>query len=106
MTAELRTIPIRRVANRSNLFLGGDRELVMFAGLLAAALVFASADLLGVAVGIGLWLVGLYLLRLMARSDPLLRKVYLRQLLLYRAYYPARSSPWRQNSSVQEWRYK
>ena len=29
----LRTIPIRRAGNRDNLFMGGDRELVMFSGL-------------------------------------------------------------------------
>ena len=29
----LRTIPIRRAGNRHNLFMGGDRELVMFSGL-------------------------------------------------------------------------
>ena len=33
----LRTIPIRRAGNRHNLFMGGDRELVMFAGVLAFA---------------------------------------------------------------------
>ncbi|NMQ07993.1 conjugal transfer protein TrbD, partial [Candidatus Accumulibacter phosphatis] len=30
----LRKIPIRRAGNRDNLFMGGDRELVMFSGLL------------------------------------------------------------------------
>ena len=34
----LRAIPIRRAGNRINLFMGGDRELVMFTGLIATAL--------------------------------------------------------------------
>ena len=37
----LRAIPIRRAGNRENLFMGGDRELVMFSGLLAGALIFS-----------------------------------------------------------------
>ncbi|MET0618557.1 MAG: VirB3 family type IV secretion system protein, partial [Luteibacter sp.] len=36
----IRTVPIRRAGNRDNLFMGGDRELVLFSGLLAAALIF------------------------------------------------------------------
>ena len=40
----LRKIPIRRAGNRHNLFMGGDREMVMFSGLLAAILVFAAQD--------------------------------------------------------------
>jgi type IV secretory pathway TrbD component len=38
----LRAIPIRRAGNRENLFMGGDRELVMFSGLLAGALIFSA----------------------------------------------------------------
>jgi len=38
-------IPIHRVSHRDSLFMGGDRELVMLAGLLAAALIFTAQDL-------------------------------------------------------------
>ena len=48
----LRTIPIRRAGNRDNLFMGGDRELVMFSGLLAFALVFSAQELRATVVGI------------------------------------------------------
>lgn len=41
----LRAIPIRRAGNRHNLFMGGDRELVMFSGLLAFALIFSAQEL-------------------------------------------------------------
>lgn len=40
----LRAIPIRRAGNRENLFMGGDRELVMFSGLLAGALIFSAQE--------------------------------------------------------------
>ena len=48
----LRTIPIRRAGNRHNLFMGGDRELVMFAGLLAFALIFSAQELRATVVGL------------------------------------------------------
>ncbi|MET0937545.1 MAG: conjugal transfer protein TrbD, partial [Luteibacter sp.] len=40
----IRTVPIRRAGNRDNLFMGGDRELVLFSGLLAAALIFSAQE--------------------------------------------------------------
>lgn len=100
----LRTVPIRRVMHRDNLFLGGDRELVLFCGAVAFALVFTAQELRAGIVGVSLWCVLLYLLRLMAKADPKLRSVYLRQLI-YRSYYPARSTPWRVNTSRQGSQY-
>ena len=92
----LRTIPIRRCGNRASLFMGGDRELVMFSGLLSAILIFAAQDWLAAIVGIAMWFLSLKGLRLMAKSDPLMRAIYLRQRG-YQAYYPARSTPFRDN---------
>ena len=100
----LRTIPIRRVMHRDNLFLGGDRELVLFCGAVAFALVFTTQELRAGIIGVSLWFFMLYLLRLMAKADPKLRQVYLRQLR-YHPYYPARSTPWRVNSAKQGTQY-
>lgn len=93
----LRTIPIRRAGNRPNLFMGGDRELVMFSGLLAFALIFSAQEWKAIIFGLLLWFTSLYLLRLMAKSDPDMRKVYMRHRK-YKAYYPARSTPFRENT--------
>ncbi len=41
---QLETVPIHRALTRSNLFLGGDRELVMFSGLLAGTMVFYTFE--------------------------------------------------------------
>lgn len=101
----LRTIPIRRVANRPNLFLGGDRELVLFSGLLSAILVFIAQTWLALCVGVALWFSSLWVFRRMAKSDPLLRLVYLRQRR-YKPYYPARATPFRVNTRLQGKRYK
>lgn len=101
----VRTLPIRRAGNRHNLFLGGDRELVMLAGLLAFTLVVAAQDGVATAAGIALWFAAVYACRRMAKKDPRLRHVYLRHRL-YRRYYPARSTPFRENTSNQARRYR
>jgi len=98
-------IPIRRAGNRHSLFMGGDRELVMFTGLLAGSLVFAAQAWKATVFGVLLWFTSLYLLRLMAKSDAYLRKVYMRHRR-YKSYYPARSTPFRQNSRTQGKQYK
>jgi len=91
---------IHRAGIRPHLFLGGDRELVLFTGLIAFALTVPSFQWASIATGIALWLVVLYLLRKMAKADPLMRHVYLRQLR-YGRYYAARSTPWRENRITQ-----
>lgn len=92
----LRTITIHRALTRHNLFLGGDRELVMFSGLCAFALVFSAQTWLATGYGLCLWLCALFVLRLMAKADPQMRPVYLRHRQ-YARYYPARSTPFRIN---------
>jgi type IV secretion system protein VirB3 len=69
---------------------------VLFTGLIAFALTVPSFEWASIVTGVSLWLVALYLLRKMAKADPLMRHVYLRQLR-YRRYYAARSTPWRGN---------
>ena len=101
----LRTVPIRRSGNRHNLFMGGDRELVMFSGLMAFALIFSAQELRAAVVGLLLWFATLYLCRLMAKSDPNMRHVY-RRHRLYAQYYPARSTPFRDNTTSQGKQYK
>lgn len=69
----------------------------MFSGLLAAILIFASQDWCAFIVGVIFWFTGLWVLRRMAKSDPYMRAIYLRQRR-YQSYYPARSTPFRSNS--------
>ena len=76
--------------------MGGDRELVMFAGLLAGALIFSAQELRATIFGLALWFGALFVLRQMVKADRKLRQVYLRHRR-YRAYYPARSTPSRTN---------
>lgn len=101
----LRTIPIRRAGNRAQLFMGGDRELVMFSGLIAFALVFSAQEIRASLYGLLLWLCSLYVLRLMAKADPQLRFVYLRHRR-YQRYYPAQSTHFRINPRIQGKQYR
>lgn len=84
--------------------MGGDRELVMFSGLLAGALIFTSQELRATVFGAVLWFSALFLFRLMAKADPKMRHVYLRHRR-YKAYYPPRSTPFRENTNSQGKQY-
>ena len=102
----LRSVPIRRSGVRTNLLLGGDRELVMLLGLAVAALIAPALNsLLAWVGGLVMWFVGIFLLRLMGKADPQMRDVYLRHHH-YRPFYPARSTPFRDNSRSQGRRYR
>ncbi len=90
----LRRTPFRRVLHRPALLLGGERELVMMTAVSAGALGFAARDLVAAMIAGVLWSACLAALRRMAKADPQLSRVYVRQLR-YRRYYPARSRPYR-----------
>jgi type IV secretion system protein TrbD len=85
-----REVVIHQSANRPHLLLGGDRELVLFAALLSAMLIFALVTWWGVATGVLLWFLSVAVLSRMGKADPLLRHVYLRHLR-YRPFYAAKS---------------
>ena len=109
----IRSIPIRRAGNRDNLFMGGDRELVMFAGLVAFALIFSAQELRATVFGLSLWIAALFACRLMAKSDPKMRFVYLRHRKYkvnkgnkLKGYYPPRSTPFRLNPNSQGKQYQ
>jgi len=85
-----REVPFHDSANRPNLLLGGDREMVLVFAILAAMLVFAVMKWWSVVAGIVLWLTAVGVLARMGKADPLLRKVYIRHIR-YRDFYPAKS---------------
>jgi type IV secretory pathway TrbD component len=91
-----RRVTLHRSGIRAHLFLGGDRELVLFSGLVAAVLIFSCFQFWTITAGIVLWLSALWVFRRIAKEDPKMRYIYLRSLL-YRRYYPARSTPFRDN---------
>lgn len=92
----LARVPIRRIGTRDNLLLGADRELLLFSAMICALMVFAALELRSIFIGGTLWIVALYLLRMMGKADPKMRAVYLRHRR-YAGYYPARSTPFHEN---------
>src|SRR5258708_34342551 len=84
-----REILIHQSANRPHLLLGGGRELVLFAALMSAMLMFALVTWWGIVAGIALWISAIAVLSRMGRSDPMLRQVYIRHVK-YRPFYPAK----------------
>ena len=86
-----REILIHQSANRPNLLLGGDRELVLLAAMLSASLIFVIASWWGILSGALLWIVAVGVCQRMGKADPLLRRVYLRHVK-YQPFYRAKSS--------------
>lgn len=85
-----REIVIHQSANRPQLLLGGDREMVLLAALMAAMLIFALVTWWGVLAGLLLWVAAVAVLSRMGKADPMLRHVYIRHVK-YRAFYSAKS---------------
>lgn len=85
---------VHRALSRPNLLMGADRELVLITALAAVILIFVVLAWYAALFGGAVWLVALAGLRTMAKSDPLMRRVYLRHIS-YRSYYRPTSTPWR-----------
>lgn len=103
--APLESVTIHQGLIQPNLVIGGDREMVLTSGLVAATLVFYSWEIKAAVVGTLFWFFAIFVLRLMAKHDPKLRQVFMRHRL-YRAYYPSHSTPWRDNPPSQARQYR
>lgn len=67
---------------------------MLFSILVAGGIIIAAMNVVATVIGMGLWLVCVYGLRKMAKADPVMSKVYMRQLR-FRDYYAPFSRPWR-----------
>lgn len=85
---------IHRALSRPNLLMGGDRELVLITGLAAVILIFVVLTVYSAMLGVVVWILVVGILRMMAKADPMMRKVYVRHVS-YRPVYKATTSPWR-----------
>lgn len=90
----LHRLPFHRVLHRPGLFLGGEREPALITAIVAGGLAVSGMNTVSFVIGITLWFGAIPILRWMAKADPQMTRVYLRQLR-YRGYYPARSRPFR-----------
>ena len=92
--SSLQRTRIHRALSRPNLLMGADRELVLVTGLASIILIFVVLTWVSALFGLAVWTVIVGLLRMMAKSDPQMRRVYLRHIT-YRSHYRPTSSPWR-----------
>lgn len=83
---------VHRALSRPNLLMGADRELVLLTALAAVILIFVVLTWYAALFGIAIWLIAVGALRMMAKADPLMRRVYIRHIS-YKAFYRATSSP-------------
>jgi type IV secretion system protein TrbD len=90
----LRRTPFFRVLHRPRLFLGGEREPTLMMAIVAAGLAVSGQNLVTLIVAAILWFGYIGIFRQVAKADPQMSRVYLRQLK-YRGYYPPRSRPYR-----------
>ena len=90
----LRRTAMFRVMHRPRLFLGGEREPTLMIAMVAAGLAVSGQNLVTLLVAAGLWFGCIGLFRQVAKADPQMSRVYLRQLK-YQGYYPPRSRPYR-----------
>ena len=85
---------IHRALSRPNLLMGADRELVLVTGLATVILIFVVLTWFSALLGIAIWIAVVGALRMMAKADPMMRRVYIRHIA-YRPTYRATSTPWR-----------
>lgn len=87
---------VHRALSRPNLLIGADRELVLMTGLAAVILIFVVLTAYSILFGVAVWIVVVGLLRMMAKSDPLMRQIYLRHIC-YQPHYRPTATPWRKS---------
>jgi type IV secretion system protein VirB3 len=88
---QLKSVKVHAALNKPNLLLGGERELMLVVGLFSAVMVFIAMTWQTFIIGVSLWLILSMLLRIMAKADPMMSKIYLRQLK-YKDFYLAHST--------------
>lgn len=91
---DLRRNRVHRALSRPSLIMGADRELVLITGLAAVILIFVVLTIYSILFGLAVWFLIIAVLRMMAKADPLMRRIYIRHIS-YRPCYKPTSAPWR-----------
>lgn len=87
---ELRRIPIHSSLHRANLVMGAERELALGSALAALLVGLGGMSLVSAGTAIVFWVSTIWVLRRMARADPMMSKVWLRHVR-QQVFYSARS---------------
>lgn len=90
--SELQRADIYSALNKPNLIFGADRELILMTMVISFALIFTGLTIVTTIIGLFLFFFCGALLRMMAKSDPLMRQIFIRQVK-YKKFYISRSTP-------------
>ena len=88
------TIPIHQSLHRPNHVLGAEREPVLCCGLISFLVGVGGFSLASALCALAFYIFALFVLRLMAKRDPIMTQVW-RRHIAQQEYYSAKSSRWR-----------
>ena len=91
---EVRKIAVHQSLPRHNFVMGAERELVMTSALIALLVGIGGLTLLSGAAAAVFWIVAVFVLRRMAKADPIMSKVWMRHVK-QNDFYSAKASRWR-----------
>lgn len=91
---EVRKIAVHQSLQRHNFVMGAERELVMTSALIALLVGIGGLTLLSGVVAAVFWIVAVFVLRRMAKADPIMGKVWMRHVK-QNDFYSAKASRWR-----------
>lgn len=90
----MRIIPIRQSLLRHALVMGAERDLTLYAALIAFLVGLGGFTLISALAGLVFWTCAHFALRQMAKVDPQMSQVWMRHIR-QQDYYPARTGVWR-----------
>jgi len=91
---EVRRALIHQSLHRQNLVLGAERELAMSSALIALLVGIGGVTVISGIAAFVFWIAAIFVLRRMARADPLMSKVWMRHVK-QQDLYSAKASRWR-----------
>ena len=95
---EHRTVAIYHSIIRPDLLAGCERIPLLTVGLMTLTLTVVAFNSLSFVAGFCLWFLAFYILKKMAKHDPILSKIYWRHIR-YASFYPAKSTPYALSAS-------
>ena len=90
----MRLLPIHQSLHRHAHILGAERELVMTSALIALLVGVGGLTAVSIISAVAFWLMAVFALRRMAKSDPIMSRVWLRHIK-QQEFYSAKASCWR-----------
>ena len=87
----LKSAPLFSSLTRPQLMAGAERKAVILLGGITAMMILVPSNIVCAGFGVFLFLIGLPILRLMAKNDPVLFETYIRHIK-FKKFYSAHST--------------